>query len=80
MRTIESVQVVVAFLLALLAALMSDNAQARHEISDFIAEGFQPLPFDLGTEPGFDVDGVSERSGKYTIGEAPFTAVSHQVH
>jgi hypothetical protein len=53
MRTIETVQVLAAFMLALLAAAMSGNAQARQEISDFIAEVLQPLPADLGADPAF---------------------------
>jgi hypothetical protein len=42
MRTIETVQVLAAFMLALLAAAMSGNAQARQEISDFIARFSSP--------------------------------------
>ena len=50
MRTIQTVQVLTALLLVLLAVAMSGNAAARRDISDFIAEVFQPLPVDLGAE------------------------------
>jgi hypothetical protein len=53
MATWDNLPIVIALPLALAAALMSGNAQARQDVSEFIAEALAPQPVDLGGDPGY---------------------------
>jgi hypothetical protein len=53
MATWDNLPITIALPLALAAALMSGNAEARREVSEFIAEALVPQPVDLGGDPGY---------------------------
>jgi hypothetical protein len=53
MATWDNLPIVIALPLALAAALMSGNAQARQAVSTFITEALAPQPADLGGDPGY---------------------------
>jgi len=43
----------VAMLLAMTAALMSSDTQAKQDVSNFFVEALKPQTADLGSDPGF---------------------------
>jgi hypothetical protein len=47
----ENLPVLVALLLAMAAALVSGDTQARQGVTRFLAEALQPQTADLGTTP-----------------------------
>jgi hypothetical protein len=47
----ENLPVLVALLLAMAAALMSSDTQARQEVTKFLTEALQPQTADLGAAP-----------------------------
>jgi hypothetical protein len=60
MATWDTLPIVIALPLALAAALLSGNAQARQEVREFVAEALAPQPVDLGGDPGYLLGTVQE--------------------
>lgn len=60
MRVLEIVQMLAALLLAGLAALMSQGAEARQGVSNFLVEVLNPTIPDLGMDPSCFLEGASE--------------------
>ena len=48
-----SLPIVTALLLAVMAALVSGDAEARHEIVSFVGTALKPQVSDLGGDPGY---------------------------
>jgi len=48
MRVSDNLPIMIALPLALMAALMSGNAQTRHAVSVFLAKALIPQPEDIG--------------------------------
>ena len=53
MRVSDNLPIMIALPLALMAALMSGNAQTRHAVSVFLAKALIPQPEDIGGNPGY---------------------------
>jgi hypothetical protein len=53
MEALEHLSVMIALLLAMAAALMSSDAEARREVTAFFAEAFRPQVADLGGDVGY---------------------------
>jgi hypothetical protein len=53
MEALEHLSIMVALLLAMAAALVSSDTEARQEIIGFFAEVFKPQTPDLGADPGY---------------------------
>jgi hypothetical protein len=53
MATWDNLPILIALPLALAAALMSGNAQARQAVSMFITEALAPQSSDFGSDPGY---------------------------
>ncbi len=49
----DNLPIVIALPLALAAALMSGNVQARQAVSGFISQAMASQPADLGGDPGY---------------------------
>ena len=60
MRVLEIVQMLAALLLAGLVALMSQGAEARQEVSNFLVEILNPAIPDLAMDPSCFLEGASE--------------------
>lgn len=60
MRVLEIVQMAAVLLLAALAALMSQGAEARQQVRNFFIEALDPVIADLGTDPSYFSEGSSE--------------------
>jgi hypothetical protein len=53
MEALEHLSILVALLLAMAAALMSSDAEARREVTAFFAEVFKPQAADLAGDAGY---------------------------
>lgn len=53
MQALEHLSILVALLLAMAAALVSSDAEARREVTAFFAEAFRPQAADLGGDVGY---------------------------
>jgi hypothetical protein len=53
MEALEHLSIMVALLLAMAAALISSDAEARREITGFFAQTLRPQVADLGGDPGY---------------------------
>jgi hypothetical protein len=53
MEALEHLSILVALLLAMAAALMSSDAEARREVTAFFAEALRPKAADLGGDVGY---------------------------
>jgi hypothetical protein len=53
MGALEHLSIMVALLLAMAAALISSDAEARREITGFFAQMLRPPAADLGGDPGY---------------------------
>jgi hypothetical protein len=53
MEAFEHLSIMVALLLAMAAALISSDTEARREITGFFAETLRPQTADLGDDPGY---------------------------
>jgi hypothetical protein len=52
MEALEHLSIMVAMLLAMAAALVSSDREARQEVIGFLAEALKPQTADLGVDPG----------------------------
>jgi hypothetical protein len=53
MEALEHLSIMVALLLAMAAALISSDTEARREITGFFAQTLRPQAADLGADPGY---------------------------
>lgn len=53
MEALEHLSIMVALLLAMAAALISSDTEARREIAGFFAQTLRPQAADLGDDPGY---------------------------
>ncbi len=53
MEALEHLSIMIALLLAMAAALISSDAEARREITGFVAQTLRPPATDLGGDPGY---------------------------
>ena len=53
MEALEHLSIMVALLLAMAAALISSDTEARREITGFFAQTLRPQAADLGDDPGY---------------------------
>jgi hypothetical protein len=60
MATWDNLPILIALPLALAAACMSGNAEARQQIGGYLAQVFQPQAIDLGADPGYLLGTASE--------------------
>jgi hypothetical protein len=53
MEALEHLSIMVALLLAMAAALISSDTEARREVTEFFAQALRPQAADLGGDPGY---------------------------
>jgi hypothetical protein len=69
----DNLPIVIALPLALVAALMSGSAEARQEVSAFIAEAMAPQAADMGGDPGYLLGMANDAVWPLPARSQPFT-------